>query len=83
MVKSKPTKSKADLKSGKKRATKESNPPKKRVITKDKAKVTKAPSRDATAEFWNGFAPNYMKVEKNNFQGALTAFLMAGVDKPG
>ena len=42
----------------------------------------KVPSRDATAAFWNDFAPNYMKAEMNNFQGALTCFLMAGVDKP-
>ena len=86
-LKSKPTITKANKKAtaGKKSPVKKQSVVSKVTSKQDKGSTQqkKVLSRDATVEFWDGFAPRYTKVELNNFQGALTAFLMAGVEKPG
>ena len=38
---------------------------------------------NAQTSFWDGFARKYEKLERPFFQGALTTYIMTGVDAPG
>ena len=40
-------------------------------------------NRNATQDFWDGFAENYSKAELMNFQAGLTSFLMVKCQNPG
>ena len=37
----------------------------------------------STAEFWDNYTKGYLRIELSNYQGAHTAFVMAGADRPG